>query len=198
MSTSHSNNPFLGFSIRRARSPPNPLNSPEDEIFTEEAPLLQTMTTPTQSRPASSFPIFPIITPIMNPFAVGHPTGLQTITAHGPPSSGSTRDCTRRSNNPFNPSTRSSPFHSPVAENIPLPNSAGSGTFFPLSPINAPPAWTPPPPAPPVPPRFPPPPVLPPIPPPVPPPDRPCRTLSICLPQPLPNCSPRSSTNYSR
>ena len=140
MSTSRSDNPFLGFSIHRARSPPNPPNSPEDGVFTEEA---QTRTTPAQSRPTSSFPVFPIITPIMNPFAVRHPTGLQTITAHGPPSSGSTRDRTCRSNNPFNPATRSSPFYSPMAENVPLPSSAGSGTFFPPSPINAPPAQTP-------------------------------------------------------
>ena len=161
MSTSHSDNPFLGFSIRQACSPPNPPNSPE------EAPLLQTRTTPAQWQPASSFPVFPIITPIMNPFAVRHPTGLQTITAHGPPSSGSTRDCTRRSNNPFNPATRSSPFYSPMAENVPLPSSAGSSTFFPPSPINAPPARTP---SPPLPPQFPPPAVPPPIPPPVPPP----------------------------
>ena len=143
MSTSRSDNPFLGFYIRQARSPPNPPNSPEDEIFTEEAPLLQMKTTPTQLRPASSFPVFPIITPIMNPFAVGHPTGLQTITAHRPLSSGSTRDRTCRSNNPFNPATWSSPFYSPMAENVPLPSSTGSDTFFPLSPINAPPARTP-------------------------------------------------------
>ena len=148
MSTSHSDNPFLGFSIHRAHSPPNSPNSPKDEIFTEEAPRLQMRTTPAQSQPASSFPVFPIITPIMNPFAVGHPTGLQTITAHGPPSSGSTRDRTCRSNNPFNPATWSSPFHSPMAENVPLPSSAGSGTFFPPSPINPPPARTPSPPAP--------------------------------------------------
>ena len=174
MSTSHSNNPFLGFSIRRARSPLNPPNSPEDEIFTEEAPLLQTRTTPAQSRHTSSFPVFPIITPIMNPFAVRHPTRLQIITAHGPPSSGSTRDRTCRFNNPFNPAARSSPFYSPMAENVPLPSSAGSGTFFPPSPVNAPPARTPsplaPPAPPPLPPQFPPPPVPPPIPPPAPPP----------------------------
>ena len=167
MSTSRSDNPFHGFSIRRAHSPPNPPNSPEEAVFTDDALLPGLRTIPEQSRSASSFPVFPIITPIMNPFAVGHPTGLQTITAYGPPSSGSTRDRTRRSNNPFIPTTHSSPFHSALAENVPLPSLTGSGTFFPPSPIYAPPAQTPPPP--PIPP-LPPPPAPPPVPPLAPPP----------------------------
>ena len=196
MSTSRSDNPFLGFSIRRARSPPNPPNSPEDGVFTEEAPLLQTRTTPAQPRPASSFLVFPIITPIMNPFAVGHPTGLQTITAHGPPSSGSTRDRTRRSNNPFNPAAPSivpwlKMSHSRVQ--LDLAHSflrvLSTRLLHELRPL-----WyhlryhhdfrrlqfrpqyclryhlrR-----------------------------QPCRILSICSPRPLPNRSPRSSTNYSR
>ena len=136
----------------------------EEDVIPAEAQLLQSRTITPQPRPASSFPVSPYITPIMNPFAVGHPTGLQTITARGPPSSGSTRDRTCRSDDPFNPPARSSPFQSPLPKDVLLLSLAGSGTFFPLSPIYAPCTQTPPPPflPPPFPPAFPPPPVPPP------------------------------------
>ena len=135
MSTpTHSDNPFHGFSTRRARSPVDPPNT-SDQVQTSVDPLPPLGPIPEHaSTSASAFPTFPIVTPIMNPFAVGHPTGLQTITAQAPPSSGSSQR-SRRSHNPFDPPVESTPAdESP----IPTPNlmtPIGFPPFLPPSPI---------------------------------------------------------------
>jgi hypothetical protein len=100
---------------------------------------------------ASNYP--PPNTPevVTNPFAVGHPTGLQTLTAQAPPSSGSTR----RSSNPFNPLAGSSPVNAPPMSPPPNPNLLSPIGFQPFSPATPiPPLYALPmtPPAPPVPP----------------------------------------------
>ena len=134
MSTpSRSDNPFHGFSTRRARSPVNPLSSDQVPTLAPMPPLVPISEEPPTTS-ASTFPIFPIVTPIMNPFAVGHPTGLQTVTAHALPSSSSSQR-SRRSHNLFNLPVGSTPAHESPIPTLNIITPIGFQRFLPPSPI---------------------------------------------------------------
>jgi hypothetical protein len=152
MSTpSHSDNPFHGFSTRQVRFPVDPPGSSGRAVQSLMAPMPPLGTILKHPSPsASSYPLPNIPEVITNPFAVGHPTGLQTVTAHALASSGSNR----RSSNPFNPLAGSSLVNAPPMSPLPNPNllsPIGFQSFLP--PTLIPPLYAPPmtPPAPPVP-----------------------------------------------